>query len=543
MQIHTQKESLYSKILRTCPRVAEHIVQPAQIRRLLQNPPLPPSAPIQGGMRLNSRKNRGFTLIELLAVVVCITIFSAVLLVSNQNSAQQANDAVYEEQKAQLKEALESWVVAQPSMASARATLDAATSQAAMLELAQTMMSPATRGNYRIIGGQIVTDATLNNKQSLRLVFRRAIRSSPKEWAISVGEPMPTPYPEPPLQTPTPSPSVPTPTPDSSPTATPDATEPPTATPSPTVPATPTPGPTGTPTPQASASPSPTASPTGSPSATPVVQSPGDTNFGFGNSSISPDSTEVGHEILLTVVPVATGAITDTVWLYLSVPQTMTVELVTPAGWTRDPDFIGNPGNPYALKLVVLHLDVPTAIGNPVLSLISPDFGKLLVFGRIGYAGHMGNDQPLAQPWWKAPATPTPTPTPTPSPTPSPTPLPTATPIPTPLPFVEVAAEPATPAVISGFWTSGTMTVKFRNPNPYSVPYHVYISPTSAFMDGGNNIYGTAYANSVEDISSHLNFKSLGANPSFVIKIYRNGATLDITSNVVWPVATPSPTP
>lgn len=532
MHTHTQKVGeLYLRILKQTPQIASHIVNSFQMRQIFLNP-TPPPTPIQtcqSRMRVPGRNNKGFTLIELLAVVICITIFSAVLLTSNQNSAQQANDVTCEQQKAQLKEALESWVVAQPSTASVLAATKGDSSQAALLARAQTMLSPATRGNYRILNGQIVTDASINNKLSLRLAINTS-NPNPAKWWVSVGDPDPTPAPEDNLPTPTPEPSPtdpqssPTATPAPTATATPVATVVPTATPAPTVVPTPTPGPTATATPEASASPSPTASP--SPSPTPVVQSPGDNSFSFGNSAIAPTSTEVGQEILLTVVPTATGTITDTVWLYLTVPTTMNVELVTPAGWSREPDIAGASD-----KLVVLRLDVPTPMDNPVLSLISTVPGTIPIIGQIGYFQHVAGEttfpaadssQTLARPWWKSPATPTPTPSPS--------------------PFVEVVAEPGTPAVITEFWTSGTMTVRFQNPNSYSVAYSVSVEPTNAFMDGGNNIYGTALGKSVVDISSHLNFKSIAANPSFTIKIYRNGV-LDVTSNVVWPSATPIPTP
>lgn len=534
MHTHTQKESLYLRILKQSPQVASHLVSPVQVRQILLNPTPPPTTINSGRsrMRVPSRNNKGFTLIELLAVVICITIFSAVLLTSNQNSAQQANDVTCLQQKAQLKEALEGWAVAQPSTASVRAAIKADSSQAALLARAQSMMSPATRGNYRILNGQIATDASINNKQSLRLAINTS-NPNPGKWWVSVGDPDPTPDPTPApednLPTPTPEPSpdhMSSPTPTPTPTATPGPSAVPTATPAPTLVPTPTPAPTATATPEASASPSPSASPTGSPSPTPVVQSPGDSNFSFGNSVIAPTSTEVGQEILLTVVPAATGTITDTVWLYLTVPTTMNVELVTSSGWNREPDIAGASD-----KLVVLRLDVPTPMANPVISLVSTVPGTIPIIGQIGYFRHVAGEttfpaadssQTLARPWWKSPATPTPTPTPS--------------------PFVEVIAEPGTPSVITDFWTSGTMTVKFKNTNPYAVAYSVSVEPTNAFMDGGNNIYGTALGNSVVDISSHLNFKSLGANPSFTIKIYRNGV-LDVTSTVVWPSATPTPTP
>jgi len=111
------------------------------------------------------RLGGGFTLLELLAVVATIVIFSSILMTSNQNAINQSNRNLQAQQEAQLKEALQMWVL-NNGLAKAKEEWRAniKNDPEKILEIAKTMLSPSTRGVYRLSGDdkKIVSDASTN---------------------------------------------------------------------------------------------------------------------------------------------------------------------------------------------------------------------------------------------------------------------------------------------------------------------------------------------------------------------------------------------
>jgi len=92
-----------------------------------------------------------------------------------------------------------------------------------------------------------------------------------------------------------------------------------------------------------------------------------------------------------------------------------------------------------------------------------------------------------------------------------------------------------TPWTISGAGVTGTMDVQFQNQQAANVPFTVVVTPTNATMTNGNTVTGTAPSFTSTQLSSLLGFTSTGANPSFVIQIYRTGqASPDLTYNLNW---------
>lgn len=196
---------------------------------------------------MKSFKNTsGFTLLELLAVVVTVVTFASVLITSNQNAVTQANSTVFAHQQAQLKEAIDMWIVSVGTTA-AKEQWAAASAPTDILERAQQMLSPATRGTFMVRNGKIVSDAGANMGAHFEV-----------DWPNMTNE----------LSSPNVALVVPTPTPSGTPNSTPGLTP----TPSPT--GSPTPTPTVTPVPTVSPTPTPTATPNGTPTPSTPVPTP-----------------------------------------------------------------------------------------------------------------------------------------------------------------------------------------------------------------------------------------------------------------------------
>lgn len=91
------------------------------------------------------------------------------------------------------------------------------------------------------------------------------------------------------------------------------------------------------------------------------------------------------------------------------------------------------------------------------------------------------------------------------------------------------------PSDINGAGITGDMDVQFQNQQAANVPFTVVTTPTNATMANGNTVTGTAPAWTSTQLESLLGFTSTGANPSFVIRIYRTGqGSPDQTYNVSW---------
>lgn len=101
-------------------------------------------------------------------------------------------------------------------------------------------------------------------------------------------------------------------------------------------------------------------------------------------------------------------------------------------------------------------------------------------------------------------------------------------------PFSSAYYGKGNPWSIGGAGINGAMQVQFANQQAIQSPYTVVITPTNAIMfPGQDTITGTA--NAWGNTAIYPQFTSTGANPTFVIKIYRTGQpTPDLTYNINW---------
>ena len=108
---------------------------------------------------------RGFTLVELLGVVVIVLIFSMLLLTSNRNATQSAQDITVQQQQAQLQSAVEAWIAQQASIhAAITAWRSSATTTSAMLNWSGgpiALLSQSSRLAFSNVGSNIGTAASL----------------------------------------------------------------------------------------------------------------------------------------------------------------------------------------------------------------------------------------------------------------------------------------------------------------------------------------------------------------------------------------------
>lgn len=88
-----------------------------------------------------------FTLIELLVVITVIGIMSALVITSITNAAQDSRWTVARQQQATLQTALNSWIAAQKSISSARATYGSNNAQG-KLALLSNYLQPETFADF-----------------------------------------------------------------------------------------------------------------------------------------------------------------------------------------------------------------------------------------------------------------------------------------------------------------------------------------------------------------------------------------------------------
>lgn len=107
-------------------------------------------------------RKSGFTLVELLGVVVIVLVFSMLLLTSNRNATQSAQDITVQQQQAQLQSVVEAWIAQQPSIY--RAIDDWNDSNAADLKAwvsgPLSLLSQSSRSGFTTHGNNLVTPAS-----------------------------------------------------------------------------------------------------------------------------------------------------------------------------------------------------------------------------------------------------------------------------------------------------------------------------------------------------------------------------------------------
>jgi len=165
-----------------------------------------------------AKPKRAFTLLELLAVVATIVIFASILMTSNQNAINQANSAVQLQQEEQLREALQMWVMHKGANDAATEWATIKDSPNEVLQRAQMMLAPATRGVFVFREGKIMSDASVNMGTAFYVTW------DPNDYNQKMSGPVvsvsPIPVASVPNPSPTPSPGA-SPSPGSSPSPTP----------------------------------------------------------------------------------------------------------------------------------------------------------------------------------------------------------------------------------------------------------------------------------------------------------------------------------
>ena len=87
-------------------------------------------------------------------------IFSAIILTSNQNASEHAEEATFRQQAKELQNALENWVITRPSMHAAITDWNTDPSAQGILNRAAPMLAFESRGHFDVSGTRIVTSAS-----------------------------------------------------------------------------------------------------------------------------------------------------------------------------------------------------------------------------------------------------------------------------------------------------------------------------------------------------------------------------------------------